>query len=47
MMQGNRKSLGQKVMGVLASSADSKKMKELDNPQEIIRMLVDLVSIFL
>lgn len=44
MMQGNRKSLGQKVMGVLASSADSKKMKELDNPQEIIRMLVDLLN---
>ncbi|KAJ6669865.1 hypothetical protein lerEdw1_000414 [Lerista edwardsae] len=43
-LRGNRKSLGQKVMGMLASGADSKKIRELDNPQEIIRMLIDLLN---
>ncbi|XP_061477549.1 coiled-coil domain-containing protein 125 isoform X2 [Rhineura floridana] len=42
--QGNRKSLGQKLMGMLSSGMDSKKAEELDNPQEIIRMLTDLLN---
>nr|XP_028604838.1 coiled-coil domain-containing protein 125 isoform X2 [Podarcis muralis] len=42
--QGNRKSLGRKLMGMLASGADSKKIEELDNPQEIIRMLIDSLN---
>lgn len=32
---------------MLASGADSKKIKEPSNPQEIIRMLIELVSIVL
>ncbi|XP_062984700.1 coiled-coil domain-containing protein 125 [Elgaria multicarinata webbii] len=44
MLQRNRKSLGQKLMGLLASATDSKKMEELDKPQEIIRMLIDLLN---
>ncbi|XP_053264218.1 coiled-coil domain-containing protein 125 isoform X2 [Podarcis raffonei] len=42
--QGNRKSSGRKLTGMLASSTDSKKIEELDNPQEIIRMLIDLLN---
>ncbi|XP_053158933.1 coiled-coil domain-containing protein 125 isoform X2 [Hemicordylus capensis] len=44
MLQGNRKGLGQKLMGMLASGTDSKKIEELDNPPEIIRMLIDLLN---
>ncbi|XP_025025953.1 coiled-coil domain-containing protein 125 [Python bivittatus] len=39
-----RKSLGEKLMGMLASGTDSKTVEELDNPLEIIRMLIDLLN---
>ncbi|XP_044301947.1 coiled-coil domain-containing protein 125 isoform X1 [Varanus komodoensis] len=44
MFSKNRKSWGEKLMGMLASGTDSKKVEELHNPQEIIRMLIDLVN---
>ncbi|XP_054843536.1 coiled-coil domain-containing protein 125 [Eublepharis macularius] len=44
MFQGSKKSLGQKLKGMLASGTDSKKMEEFNNPQEIIRMLIDLLN---
>ncbi|XP_034297082.1 coiled-coil domain-containing protein 125 [Pantherophis guttatus] len=39
-----RKSLGAKLMGMLASGPESKKVEELDNPVEIIRTLTDLLN---
>ncbi|KAM3846971.1 coiled-coil domain-containing protein 125 isoform 2-T3 [Vipera latastei] len=39
-----RKSLGEKLMGMLASGPESKKVEELDNPLEIIRTLTDLLN---
>lgn len=45
MYQGSKKNLGQKLRSMISSATDSKKMEELDNPQEIIRLLIDLVSI--
>uniref|UniRef100_A0A8C3RSB1 Coiled-coil domain containing 125 n=1 Tax=Chelydra serpentina TaxID=8475 RepID=A0A8C3RSB1_CHESE len=43
-LQGNKKNLGQKLMGMLISDADCRKMEELDNPHEILRMLIDLLN---
>uniref|UniRef100_A0A8C8RS70 Coiled-coil domain containing 125 n=1 Tax=Pelusios castaneus TaxID=367368 RepID=A0A8C8RS70_9SAUR len=43
-LQGNKKSLGQKLTGMLISDADCRKMEELDNPHEILRMLIDLLN---
>ncbi|XP_058024854.1 coiled-coil domain-containing protein 125 isoform X2 [Ahaetulla prasina] len=39
-----RKSLGAKLMGMLPSGPESKKVEELDNPLEIIRTLTDLLN---
>ncbi|XP_032069378.1 coiled-coil domain-containing protein 125 isoform X1 [Thamnophis elegans] len=39
-----RKSLREKLMGMLASGPESKKVEELDNPLEIIRTLTDLLN---
>uniref|UniRef100_A0A8C5SDZ1 Coiled-coil domain containing 125 n=1 Tax=Laticauda laticaudata TaxID=8630 RepID=A0A8C5SDZ1_LATLA len=39
-----RKSLGEKLIGMLASGPETKKVEELDNPQEIIRTLTDLLN---
>ncbi|KAG8130952.1 putative Coiled-coil domain-containing protein [Naja naja] len=39
-----RKSLGEKLMGMLASGPESKKVEELENPLEIIRTLTDLLN---
>uniref|UniRef100_A0A8C0HDU3 Coiled-coil domain containing 125 n=1 Tax=Chelonoidis abingdonii TaxID=106734 RepID=A0A8C0HDU3_CHEAB len=41
---GNKKNLGQKLTGMLISDADCRKMEELDNPHEILRMLIDLLN---
>ncbi|NWX40457.1 CC125 protein, partial [Steatornis caripensis] len=43
-LQGNTSSLGQKLAGLLSSDVDCRKVEELDNPNEILKMLVDLVN---
>uniref|UniRef100_A0A8C9FES7 Coiled-coil domain-containing protein 125 n=1 Tax=Pavo cristatus TaxID=9049 RepID=A0A8C9FES7_PAVCR len=43
-VQGNKNSLGQKLSGLLSTDADSRKVEELDNPHEILKMLIDLVN---
>ncbi|XP_021237109.1 coiled-coil domain-containing protein 125 [Numida meleagris] len=43
-LQGNKNSLGQKLSGLLSSDVDSRKVEELDNPHEILKMLIDLVN---
>ncbi|KAK2520118.1 Ccdc125 [Columba guinea] len=46
-LPGNKNSLGQKLSGLLSSDGDCRKVKELDNPHEILKMLIDLVCILL
>uniref|UniRef100_A0A8D0KZL8 Coiled-coil domain containing 125 n=1 Tax=Strix occidentalis caurina TaxID=311401 RepID=A0A8D0KZL8_STROC len=36
--------LGQKLSGLLSSDVDCRKVEELDNPHEILKMLIDLVN---
>ncbi|XP_009885173.1 PREDICTED: coiled-coil domain-containing protein 125 [Charadrius vociferus] len=43
-LQGNKNSLGQKLSGLLSSDVDCRKVEELDNPHEILKMLIDLVN---
>ncbi|NXX41130.1 CC125 protein, partial [Tricholaema leucomelas] len=43
-LQGNRNSLGQKLSGLLSSDVDCRKVEELDNPHEILKLLIDLVN---
>ncbi|NXK80563.1 CC125 protein, partial [Amazona guildingii] len=43
-LQENKTSLGQKLSSLLSSEVDGKKVKELDNPNEILKMLIDLVN---
>uniref|UniRef100_A0A8B9S8I6 Coiled-coil domain containing 125 n=1 Tax=Apteryx owenii TaxID=8824 RepID=A0A8B9S8I6_APTOW len=43
-LQGNKKSLGQKLSGLLSSGVDCRKVEELDNPHEILKMLIDLLN---
>ncbi|KAM9507867.1 coiled-coil domain-containing protein 125 [Guaruba guarouba] len=43
-LQGNKNSLGQKLSCLLSSEADGKKVNKLDNPNEILKMLIDLVN---
>nr|XP_021136958.1 coiled-coil domain-containing protein 125 isoform X1 [Columba livia] len=43
-LPGNKNSLGQKLSGLLSSDGDCRKVKELDNPHEILKMLIDLVN---
>ncbi|XP_015269445.1 PREDICTED: coiled-coil domain-containing protein 125 [Gekko japonicus] len=42
MFRRSKKSLGQKLRSMIPSATDSKKME--DNPQEIIRLLIDLLN---
>ncbi|KFP67208.1 Coiled-coil domain-containing protein 125, partial [Cariama cristata] len=42
--QRNKNSLGQKLSGLLSSDVDCRKVEELDNPHEILKMLIDLVN---
>ncbi|XP_006033063.1 coiled-coil domain-containing protein 125 isoform X1 [Alligator sinensis] len=42
--QGNKKSLGQKLAGMLISDADCRTIEELHNPHEALRVLVDLLN---
>ncbi|NWR57336.1 CC125 protein, partial [Bucorvus abyssinicus] len=43
-LQGNKNSLGQKLSGLLSSGVDCRKVEELDNPHEILMMLIDLIN---
>ncbi|NXH76116.1 CC125 protein, partial [Hydrobates tethys] len=43
-LQGNKNSLGQKLSGLLSLDVDCRKIEELDNPHEILKMLIDLVN---
>ncbi|XP_062455979.1 coiled-coil domain-containing protein 125 [Rhea pennata] len=43
-LQGNKKSLGQKLSGLLSSGVDCRKVEELDNTHEILKMLIDLLN---
>ncbi|KAF1457799.1 hypothetical protein FQV08_0002341, partial [Pygoscelis antarcticus] len=42
--QGNKNSLGQKLSSLLSSGVDCRKVEELENPHEILKMLIDLVN---
>ncbi|NWT12784.1 CC125 protein, partial [Vireo altiloquus] len=42
--QGNKKNLGQKLSSLLSSDGDGRKVEELDNPHDILRMLIDMVN---
>lgn len=44
--QGSKKTLGQKLLGMLPSENSSKKTEDQDNPQEVFKMLTELVSVF-
>ncbi|NXJ85857.1 CC125 protein, partial [Trogon melanurus] len=43
-LQGNKNSLGQKLSSLLSSDVDCRKVEELDNAHEILKMLIDLVN---
>ncbi|NWX74507.1 CC125 protein, partial [Alca torda] len=43
-LQGNKNSLGQKLSILLSSDGDCRKVEELDNPHEILKMLIELVN---
>ncbi|NXB68465.1 CC125 protein, partial [Struthidea cinerea] len=43
-LQGYKNNLGQKLSSLLSSDGDCRKVEELDSPQEILRMLIDLVN---
>ncbi|NXR53005.1 CC125 protein, partial [Hippolais icterina] len=43
-LQGNKNNLGRKLSSLLSSDGDCRKVKELDNAHEILRMLIDLVN---
>ncbi|NXC92095.1 CC125 protein, partial [Cercotrichas coryphoeus] len=42
-LPGNKNNLGQKLSSLLSSDGDCRKVEELENPHEILRMLIDLV----
>ncbi|NWW03795.1 CC125 protein, partial [Oreocharis arfaki] len=42
--QGSKNNLGQKLSSLLSSDGDCRKVEELDNPHEILWMLIDLVN---
>ncbi|NWV62257.1 CC125 protein, partial [Malurus elegans] len=42
--QVNKSNLGQKLSSLLLSDGDCRKVEELDNPHDILRLLIDLVS---
>lgn len=43
---GNKKTLGQRLLGMLPSENSSKKTDDQNNPQEVFKILTELVSIF-
>ncbi|NXN86541.1 CC125 protein, partial [Bombycilla garrulus] len=43
-LPGSKSNLGRKLSSLLSSDGDCRKVEELDNPQEILRMLIDLVN---
>ncbi|NXR19998.1 CC125 protein, partial [Cinclus mexicanus] len=43
-LPGNKNNLGRKLSSLLSSDGDCRKVEELDNPHEILRMLIDLVN---
>ncbi|NWQ67566.1 CC125 protein, partial [Neopipo cinnamomea] len=43
-LQGNKNSLRQKLSSLLSSAGDCRRAEEPDNPQEILKMLIDLVN---
>ncbi|NWW62474.1 CC125 protein, partial [Ifrita kowaldi] len=43
-LPGSKNNLGQKLSSLLSSDGDCRKVEELDNPQEILRVLIDLVN---
>ncbi|NXY23917.1 CC125 protein, partial [Atrichornis clamosus] len=43
-LPGNRSGLGQKLSSLLSSEGDCRKVEELDNAHEILRMLIDMVN---
>ncbi|NXX96168.1 CC125 protein, partial [Centropus bengalensis] len=43
-VQGNKNSLGRKLSALLSSDGDAKKVEELDNPHEILKLLIDLIN---
>lgn len=44
LSQRTKKSLGQKLLGMLPSESNSKKTEDQDNPQEVFKMLIDLLN---
>ncbi|NXR91278.1 CC125 protein, partial [Hypocryptadius cinnamomeus] len=43
-LEGNQNNLGRKLSSLLSSEGDCRKVEELDNAHEILRMLIDLVN---
>ncbi|NWX21233.1 CC125 protein, partial [Aegotheles bennettii] len=43
-LQGSKNSLGQKLSGLLTSDVDCRKVEEINNPHEILKILIDLVN---
>ncbi|NXU57591.1 CC125 protein, partial [Turnix velox] len=43
-LQENKNSLGKKLSILLSADGDCRKVEELDNPHEILKMLIDLVN---
>uniref|UniRef100_A0A8C0U129 Coiled-coil domain containing 125 n=1 Tax=Cyanistes caeruleus TaxID=156563 RepID=A0A8C0U129_CYACU len=43
-LQGSKNNLGRKLSSLLSSDGDCRKVEELDNAHEILRMLIDLVN---
>lgn len=39
-----KKTLGQRLLGILPSENSAKRAEDQDNPQEVLNMLIDLVS---
>ncbi|KAM7231139.1 hypothetical protein CapIbe_017584 [Capra ibex] len=44
LSQGSKKTLGQKLLGMLRSENSSKSTNDQDDPQEIFKMLIDLLN---
>ncbi|KAM9693512.1 coiled-coil domain-containing protein 125 isoform 2-T2 [Trichechus inunguis] len=44
LSQRSKKTLGQKLLGMLPSENSSKKTEDQDNPQEVFKMLIDLLN---
>ncbi|XP_006058996.2 coiled-coil domain-containing protein 125 isoform X1 [Bubalus bubalis] len=44
LSQGSKKTLGQKLLGMLPSENSSKSTNDQDDPQEIFKMLIDLLN---